>query len=1678
MSATVTAAVSEDRPPRQRPAEPRAQRDARRGETAPLNVPITAAFIGLLLMREGVWAEESNADAPTGAAAGDGTAMPPAGVRPTGADAESAHGDGAQLALAGAAGPAARAGEGDAPGPRLVQRGEASLSGAGDNVFQLGGEGRPIDVTLEGLQINGMPMAFALGGPPPAQPELASEEASFFEGAGYLAQVEDVQIGSDGDDTLTGTDGNDFIAGGDGDDTIDGRAGDDTLHGDDGDDTVDGGAGHDNVHGDGGDDDLDGGDGSDLVHGGTGDDTLQGGDSADWGFDNLYGGFGSDSYVVNHLSDIPDESWVADDGIDDFRVSKSFIDDFTGTKPYFTAADSFPALPSQVAAGDHVHVARGLENIFVEGDWDADIYGGGGDNVLVGNAGANTIKGFAGDDVLDGRGGTNRLEGGVGADTYLVETGLDGFDTIADADGPDALTANTLRLKGVDRADVAIARDGDAVTFTIDEVLRARIEGYDADGPVFHVETDDARFDLLGLDHAPRRGAELVDEWAVAEGGVGQYALPEDLFVDVDLDDTVTIDARLADGAALPSWLSFDADGGRFVAAPGYEAAGTYQVVVTGTDGRGATASDGFELEVTDVNRAPDSLWRDADVVFAEGAAAQPTYELARYFRDGDAGDTLGFSMATRSGEPVPEWLTLDATTGILSGRPEAPLDAPLELVVTARDGTGAEASIGLTVGVEPATAEAPLAGADVAVTVEDGSVGGDVLANDGHPKSDPLTAALTRGPSDGTVELADDGRFTYTPDADFAGQDVFWYRAVDPDGATSAETAVTVVVAPVNDGPAVAAEALTELNATIAGLDLREGQTAVAPISAAIFTDVDDAAASLAYSARLGAPDGPRLATPTAEVGGWLRFDPTSRSFHLAPGANDGGAHEVFLTARDAGGLAETVAVTFNVAADNQAPTKDGLPPLQDVPAGAERIGEVMPDAAPSHVVAFAVSDHFSDPDDGDALTVNVARADAPDAALDWVRVVQDGDAARIELRPGLAQAEAFGDRPVTLEVWAEDDAGRASEPTTLVYHVAPLPDLLDGVELSDAQHPAEDDAFALQLTGRFASDPTAEVTAALAGGGALPDWLTFEPATGTFSGTPAEADVAAVVVEVVAADAAGHRDVETFTLEVQDTPDPAALNPSAAADFVAAFDGASQGQPLAIVPPADLFVDPDGGRVRIELDASRLPESGWLREDGATGRLYGTPGNADVGEVTLRYRGEEIGPGQTVVTDWWSVTFEVANVNDAPVVRDGAAIDDRAIALGDAFAPLEVAALFDDPDLAHGDRLAYVATTDGAEGLPEGLSLADGELVGTPAEAGAYDIAIAATDAEGSQSAAITFRLDVAAPVVADDPLALGSDGQLATTDFAGVSFATHLWPMSSGTLFLPEGVDAEEARDWAGLDNASFARTGSFADYEHVWLRGDGDGAVAMGDAANVVLGNDGYNVIYGGAGADTLYGAGGDDALYGGDGADILVSGTGSNALHGGAGDDRYEIGGHGQVSLREGDLDTVFDADGANLVDVDGVTADRMSFGMDGADLVIAVDGDDAVGVRDFDTSEASFDVQLDDGGVSNAALLAAVEEMRTAFESGDRTPLADVLDGYMGDAQAAMSNPDPIAAFAAAGAGGSDAATVSGAPDGPSAAWDEAPGTFVTPDGTTGSTQAAAAGLAHKPALEEDPAYA
>ena len=119
----------------------------------------------------------------------------------------------------------------------------------------------------------------------------------------------------------------------------------------------------------------------------------------------------------------------------------------------------------------------------------------------------------------------------------------------------------------------------------------------------------------------------------------------------------------------------------------------------------------------------------------------------------------------------------------------------------------------------------------------EDGSLTGNVLANDVDSAVGGLVVERVEGPTHGLLELQANGHFVYRPQTDFFGADRFVYRITDGNGR-SAEALVSLTVTAVNDAPVVSAIALTLDQDAAIEFDL-----------AAFITDVDDPLSALSIA-------------------------------------------------------------------------------------------------------------------------------------------------------------------------------------------------------------------------------------------------------------------------------------------------------------------------------------------------------------------------------------------------------------------------------------------------------------------------------------------------------------------------------------------------------------------------------------------------------------------------------------------------------------------------------------------------------------------------------------------------------------------------------------------------------------------------------------------------------------
>lgn len=541
----------------------------------------------------------------------------------------------------------------------------------------------------------------------------------------------------------------------------------------------------------------------------------------------------------------------------------------------------------------------------------------------------------------------------------------------------------------------------------------------------------------------------------------------------------------------------------------------------------------------------------------------------------------------------------------------------------------------------------------------------------------------------------------------------------------------------------------------------------------------------------------------------------------------------------------------------------------------------------------SFQIADNsFVDSDSTGPLSYTAALTDGSPLP-GWLRF--DADSRSFSGTPGFG---AVGDLEIVVRA---TDAGGLSVSDVFVLsvtqgNVAPVV----AQEIPD-QMADEDVLFSFQLPANTFTDTNSgdslTYQATMADGSSLPLWLSFDAATRTFSGTPANGDVGSIDVRVTATDSGGLSVTDVFAIAVNNVNDAPVLS-APLADQTVMEDAAFTWQ-----MPSNTFSDIDAGDIltygATMADGSPLP--GWLSFDAATQTFSGTPANADVGTLDLRVTATD-GHGLGVDEVF---SLNVSNVNDVPVAV--LTLTDQSATADNSFSYQIPEGAFTDIDA--GDTLTYSATRMDGSVLPGWLSF-DAQtrtLSGMPGvtDQGNFDIRVTATDTAGAAVSA-TFVLAVSSPAI------------------IGTAAANTLYGDASDNIIYGLGGN-DRLYGYAGDDI----------------LHGDQGDDRLYGDVGDDRLyGGDGADYLDGQAGNDHIEGGAGNDTLYGRDGNDVLDGGSGNDKLYGNAGDDTYYFG-------RDGGQDWIYESGsvaGDRVVFSEGITAADLQFTRSANHLILTLAG--------------------------------------------------------------------------------------------------------------------------------------
>ena len=817
------------------------------------------------------------------------------------------------------------------------------------------------------------------------------------------------------------------------------------------------------------------------------------------------------------------------------------------------------------------------------------------------------------------------------------------------------------------------------------------------------------------VNHAPTLAQAPANQTA-EDDVVFSFTVPAGTFADADVaagTDSLSYSVLLANGQALPVWLSFDAATRTFSGTPDDADLDSLDVQLFATDQAGAQANATFAIAVQNTNDAPTVT---QSLPGQSATAGTPlVYALPPgFFADEDAGDVLTLTATQADGSALPAWLAFNAAAGTFSGTP-GPLDLGSQTYrVTAADGHGGSAFTSFALDVLAAPNTAPLLAQPLGnqQTLEDQGFSLTVPAGTfvDADAGDTLGYSASLGGGSALPAWlhfdAASRTFSGTPANADVGTLALRVYATDQAGA-QASSLFQLAVINVNDAP----------------------HLVVPPVTQA--ASVDNAYSWLVPSSMFADEDAGDVLTLTASRAGggalpaWLHFDAGTRTFSGTPASGDVGVQVLVIKATDQAGASASATFTLGVTA---APLPPNSPPV----VALALPGVTAQEGSPFSYTVPAGT--FSDP--GDTLTLSTSGLPAwltfDSTTNTFSGTPANGDVGHLTVRAyaiDLAGNETYSD--LGLSVQNTNDAPQVGA------SIAP-------------QSGRANAAFSLTLPALLFTDADIGDTLTLTavredgtpGSGALPAWLHFDAATRKFTGTPGREDVGGGTYRVTARDMAGASVSVSFGITVAPP-----LNTAPALANGLDNAQATEDQGFSYTVPANAFFDSDAGD-ELSYSAS-LPNDdplpNWLHFDAASRTFTGMPRDMDVGSLSVRVTATDLALATVSAT----FSISVLNTNDAPVLHQ-APIDQSATS-GQAFTYLLPGGAFTDDDLDSGDVLTLSASLQDGSALPAWLSFdaATKTFSGTPAsgEEGVVSLRVRAQDTAGAAAFA-DFSVNVAAP------------------------------------------------------------------------------------------------------------------------------------------------------------------------------------------------------------------------------------------------------------------------------------------------------------------------------------------
>lgn len=347
-----------------------------------------------------------------------------------------------------------------------------------------------------------------------------------------------------------------------------------------------------------------------------------------------------------------------------------------------------------------------------------------------------------------------------------------------------------------------------------------------------------------------------------------------------------------------------------------------------------------------------------------------------------------------------------------------------------------------------------PSTTADVDSTNEDNSVIVNVLGNDSDVDGSLVASSVTvvsAASNGGTAINPVTGVITYTPNANFNGEDSFTYTVKDNSGAVSSATLVTITVNAQNDAPVSVADSVSTPSNTLIAIDVAANDTDV---------DIGDS------------PDPTTIKVVANASNGNAVFNNVTNKVDYIPNTDFVGVDTFTYTIKDgAGAISKVATVTINVVDSDG----DGMPDAWETSHGLnpKDANDASTDLDGDGVSNLDEYKADSDPTVDDYPPVVIAPADITVDASALFTAVDIGIAGAYDARDGSITASSNAPsqyKPgVTTVTWRATDAAGNEASDTQRVKVNPM------VNFTKNQLSAEGGAgnFRIILNGQAATYP-----------------------------------------------------------------------------------------------------------------------------------------------------------------------------------------------------------------------------------------------------------------------------------------------------------------------------------------------------------------------------------------------------------------------------------------------------------------------------------------------------------------------------------------------------------------------------------------------------------------------------